>query len=93
LEPFDELIEFVENLGLTEIESLTLGHVSHLFFCGLISFFILSVELNAASQNLNHFSWVSFPHIFNFRSWWNDFFLAVLDHLIGNLDEQSSHFV
>lgn len=93
LKSFDKLIKSVKNLCLTEIKSFSFWHVCYFLLCSFISFFILPVELNTASQNFNNFSWISFPNILNFSSWRNDFLFTIFNHLICNFDEQSCHFI
>jgi len=93
LQSLYKLVEFVENLSLGKIECFAFGHVSHFLFGSLVGFFILSVEFNATAKDFNNFRWVSFPDIFYFASWRNDFFSAVFNHLIGNFNEQASHLV
>jgi len=92
LESLDELIKFIENLGLREIESLSFGHISNLFLGSLVSFFVFSVEFDAASKNLYNLSWIFLPNLLILVVR-NNLFLAILYHLVCNLDEQSSHLV
>lgn len=93
MESFYKLVEFAENLGLAEVESFTFRHVHHLLLCYFISLFVFSVEFDAASQNFDNLSRISLPDILDLFAGWDNFFLTVPDHLIRNLDEESSHLI
>jgi len=93
LQSLDKLVKTIEDLGLREIESFPLGHISNFLLGSFVSFFVFSVEFDATSENFNYFRRISFPDIFNLGSWRNDFLSAVLNHLVGDFDEESSHFV
>jgi hypothetical protein len=93
LESLHELIKLIEDLSFREIKGFTLWHICYFFLGGFVGFFVLSVQFDAATQYLNDFRGISFPNIFDLGSWRNDLLSAVLDHLVGNLNEESCHFV
>ena len=88
----DESVELAEELGFGEVECFAFGHICNFFLGFLVAISILPVELNALAKDIDKFSGVSLPDIFNFAAI-EYFFLAVLDHLVGDFDEKSGHFV
>lgn len=93
VQPLHELVEFAEDLGLTEVEGFAFRHINHFLLGDLIGLFILPVQFDAAPQNFDNFGRVPLPDILYLLASWGDLFLAVSDHLVGDLDEESSHFI
>ncbi len=92
-----EGVEFTKNLSFTEIKGLALWHVSYFILSVIVSFLIWFVQLDALTQNINQFTWITFPDLFRSFSWlWGSFsnsVFAVLDHLVCYFHEQTSHLI
>jgi hypothetical protein len=93
LQPLHKHIKLIENLGFREIESLSFGHLLNLLLGNVISLLILAIKLNAAAQDLNNLGWGPLPHILTLILRRYDLLLTVLDHLVGDFDEEPGHFV
>lgn len=99
MESTHEGIELSENLCFREIECLAFRHISDLFFRVGVALLVFTVELNAGAKDIDEFSWVLFPNKFvetrvdNLVLLIENAILAVLDHLIRDLNEETSHLV
>lgn len=87
-----EKVKLSEDLSLGEVEGLAFGHVDHFFLGLLVAVFVLLVQLDATGEDFDQLSRVSTPNVVALFSI-QDSLLAVGDHLIGNLHEQTGHLV
>lgn len=93
LESLDEHVEFIEDLCLRKVKSLAFWHFLNLLLSDVVSFLVLSVKFDAASEDLDYFCWGSLPDVISLAVRRNDLLSAVFDHLVGDFDEETSHFV
>lgn len=81
-----EEVEFAENLGLREVEGLSLGHVDNLLLGFFVAVLIFLVEFDATGEDFNELSRFASPDVVALLAVENSL-LAVGDHLVGDLHE------
>jgi len=87
-----EQVKLPENLSLREIKSLAFRHIDDFLFGLFVTILVLLVQFDAGAQNINQLCGIAAPNIVAFLAV-QDPLLAVGDHLIGDLHEQTRHFI